>query len=138
MASTESIHMRLQTVFQPQQAQLLAEVISDSYNELVSARRELIDQHELLRPRSGTMDNPQVEAKTLSPLEQQLVSLAENLVLFERLVHALDFAGDIYDRATSVRFTHRIRPDARFASVEELTTQLRLDCDEAARLLGLR
>ncbi len=53
-------------------------------------------------------------------------------------VHALDFAGDIYDRATSVRFTHRIRPDARFASVEELTTQLRLDCDEAARLLGLR
>ncbi|MCB1175544.1 MAG: hypothetical protein KDK39_18355, partial [Leptospiraceae bacterium] len=35
MASTESIHLRLQTVFQPQQAQLLAEVISDSYNELV-------------------------------------------------------------------------------------------------------
>ncbi|MCA8921354.1 MAG: cytochrome c biogenesis protein CcsA [Planctomycetes bacterium] len=65
-----------------------------SYNELVSARRELIDQHELLRPRSGTMDNPQVEAKTLSPLEQQLVSLAENLVLFERLVHALDFARE--------------------------------------------
>lgn len=53
-------------------------------------------------------------------------------------VHALDFAGDLYGKDTIVRFTHRIRPDARFASVEELTTQLRADCDEAARLLNLR
>ncbi|UDY36849.1 bifunctional riboflavin kinase/FAD synthetase [Dermatobacter hominis] len=53
-------------------------------------------------------------------------------------VHALDFAGDLYDRDVAVRFTHRIRPDARFASVEELTVQLRADCDEAARLLNLR
>jgi riboflavin kinase/FMN adenylyltransferase len=53
-------------------------------------------------------------------------------------VHALDFAGDLYDRDVAVRFTHRIRPDARFASVEELTSQLRADCDEAARLLNLR
>ncbi len=53
-------------------------------------------------------------------------------------VHALDFAGDLYGEDTAVRFTHRIRPDARFASVEELTTQLRVDCDEAARLLNLR
>ena len=53
-------------------------------------------------------------------------------------VHALDFAGDLYDRDVAVRFTHRIRPDARFASVEELTVQLRADCDEAARLLNVR
>jgi riboflavin kinase/FMN adenylyltransferase len=53
-------------------------------------------------------------------------------------VHALDFAGDLYDRDVAVRFTHRIRPDARFASVEELTARLRADCDEAARLLNLR
>jgi len=53
-------------------------------------------------------------------------------------VHALDFAGDLYDKDTLVRFTHRIRPDARFATVEELTAQLRRDCDDAARLLNLR
>jgi len=53
-------------------------------------------------------------------------------------VHVLDFAGDLYGEDAEVRFTHRIRPDARFASVEELTVQLRADCDEAARLLGLR
>lgn len=53
-------------------------------------------------------------------------------------VHVLDFAGDLYDEAVGVRFTHRIRPDARFASVDELADQLRSDCDEASRLLGVR
>lgn len=53
-------------------------------------------------------------------------------------VHALDFAGDLYGLDVSVRFTHRIRADARFASVDELTRQLRADCNEAARLLNLR
>jgi riboflavin kinase/FMN adenylyltransferase len=52
-------------------------------------------------------------------------------------VHALGFSGDLYDEAVAVRFTHRIRPDARFASIEELTTQLRADCDRAAELLGV-
>ena len=52
-------------------------------------------------------------------------------------VHALSFSGDLYDERVAVRFTHRIRPDARFASVEELTAQLRVDCDRAAELLGV-
>jgi riboflavin kinase/FMN adenylyltransferase len=52
-------------------------------------------------------------------------------------VHALDFSGDLYDQDVAVRFTHRIRADARFASVDELTTQLRLDCEQAARMLGV-
>ncbi|MFZ4516786.1 MAG: bifunctional riboflavin kinase/FAD synthetase [Microthrixaceae bacterium] len=52
-------------------------------------------------------------------------------------VHALDFSGDLYGEDVAVRFLHRIRPDARFASVEELTVQLRRDCDEAAHLLGV-
>ncbi len=52
-------------------------------------------------------------------------------------VHALGFSGDLYGEEVAVRFTHRIRPDARFASVEELAAQLRHDCDEAARLLGV-
>ncbi|MEZ6188808.1 MAG: cytochrome c biogenesis protein CcsA [Planctomycetota bacterium] len=61
-----------------------------SYNELVSARQELIEQHQLLRPQAPPM-GPAPEQRTLDPREQQLVSLAENLVLFERLLHALDF-----------------------------------------------
>ena len=51
--------------------------------------------------------------------------------------HALGYSGDLYGERVAVRFTHRIRPDARFASVGELTAQLRRDCDEAARLLGV-
>jgi riboflavin kinase/FMN adenylyltransferase len=51
-------------------------------------------------------------------------------------VHALGFSGDLYGEQVAVTFTHRIRPDARFASIEELTAQLRRDCDEATRLLG--
>ena len=52
-------------------------------------------------------------------------------------VHVLDFAGDLYGEDVAVRFTHRIRPDARFASVEELTAQLKVDCEHAAQLLGV-
>ena len=52
-------------------------------------------------------------------------------------VHVLDFAGDLYGEHVGVRFTHRIRPDARFASVDELATQLRVDCDRARQLLGV-
>lgn len=52
-------------------------------------------------------------------------------------VHVLDFAGDLYGEPVAVRFTHRIRPDARFASVDELTAQLQLDCDRARVLLGV-
>jgi riboflavin kinase / FMN adenylyltransferase len=52
-------------------------------------------------------------------------------------VHALDFSGDLYDEEVGVTFTHRIRPDARFASVEELESQLRADCDRARQLLAV-
>lgn len=51
-------------------------------------------------------------------------------------VHVLDWTGDLYGEDVAVRFLHRIRPDARFASVEELVHQLRADCDEARALLG--
>lgn len=51
-------------------------------------------------------------------------------------VHVLDWSGDLYGEDVAVRFLHRIRPDARFASVEELVRQLRADCDEARTLLA--
>jgi riboflavin kinase/FMN adenylyltransferase len=50
--------------------------------------------------------------------------------------HVLDFSGDLYDERVAVRFTHRIRGDAAFDSAEALADQLRLDCDEARRLLA--
>ena len=59
----------------------------------------------------------------------------EAMTLLE--VHVLDFAGDLYGESVSVSFTHRIRADARFASVDELTAQLQLDCDRARVLLGV-
>ncbi len=52
-------------------------------------------------------------------------------------VHALDFTGDLYGQRVQVQFTHRIRPDARFASVDELTEQLKVDCDTARHLLSV-
>jgi riboflavin kinase/FMN adenylyltransferase len=52
-------------------------------------------------------------------------------------VHVLDFAGDLYGESVGVRFTHRIRPDARFASVDELAVQLAADCDRARQLLAI-
>ena len=52
-------------------------------------------------------------------------------------VHVLDFTGDLYGERVGVRFTHRIRADARFASVDELAAQLQLDCERARQLLGV-
>jgi riboflavin kinase / FMN adenylyltransferase len=45
----------------------------------------------------------------------------------------LDFDGDLYGKTLIVDFIDLIRPDKRFASVEELKTQMALDC-EAARI----
>jgi riboflavin kinase/FMN adenylyltransferase len=51
-------------------------------------------------------------------------------------VHVLDWSGDLYGQDVAVRFHQRIRPDARFASAEELVHQLRQDCEDARVLLG--
>lgn len=52
-------------------------------------------------------------------------------------VHLLDFAGDLYGESVSVSFAHRVRADARFASVDELAAQLQADCDRSRHLLGI-
>ncbi|MBF8269708.1 MAG: Riboflavin biosynthesis protein [Gammaproteobacteria bacterium] len=49
-------------------------------------------------------------------------------------VHLLDFTRDIYGRHLHVNFQHRIRPEQKFASVQELVAQIRRDV-ESARLL---
>lgn len=49
-----------------------------------------------------------------------------------------DFSGDLYGQEIEVAFHHFIRPEAKFASLEELTAQIGRDCDQAqARLAAL-
>lgn len=51
-------------------------------------------------------------------------------------VHLLAFEGDLYDETLALRFSHRLRDEMHFDSVEGLVTQIRRDVDEARRLLG--
>ena len=47
-----------------------------------------------------------------------------------------DFAEDLYGQEIEVAFHHFLRPEAKFADLEELKAQMSRDCDEARRLLG--
>ena len=51
-------------------------------------------------------------------------------------VHVLDFDGDLYDRQVRVAFVARLRDEERFASVDALLAQIRLDIAAARPLLG--
>jgi riboflavin kinase/FMN adenylyltransferase len=50
--------------------------------------------------------------------------------------HVLDFDGDLYGHRVSVDFSHRLRGQAVFADVDELSAQIKADVDQARRLLG--
>lgn len=47
-----------------------------------------------------------------------------------------DFSGDLYDREIEVAFHHFLRPEAKFASLDDLIAQMRKDCDKARTLLS--
>jgi riboflavin kinase/FMN adenylyltransferase len=49
--------------------------------------------------------------------------------------HLLDWVGDLYDQPARVRFTHRLRGQEVFESVEALVAQIGADADVARRLL---
>ncbi|HWH41822.1 MAG TPA: bifunctional riboflavin kinase/FAD synthetase [Usitatibacter sp.] len=42
-----------------------------------------------------------------------------------------DFSGDIYGRRISIEFVKKLREEAHFASLDELSAQIRRDCDAA-------
>jgi riboflavin kinase/FMN adenylyltransferase len=50
--------------------------------------------------------------------------------------HLLDFDGGLYDEHVKVRFVAWLRGEAKFDSADDLIAQMRLDCDEARRVLG--
>jgi riboflavin kinase/FMN adenylyltransferase len=50
-------------------------------------------------------------------------------------VHLIGFDGDLYGRQMLVEFIDLIRPDKRFASVEELVAQMTADCRDALKTL---
>ena len=52
--------------------------------------------------------------------------------------HFFDFSGDLYGQEIDVAFHAFLRPEAKFASLEELTARIALDCEEAkARLASI-
>lgn len=56
------------------------------------------------------------------------------LLLLE--AHVLDFTGDLYGQRAAVRFLHRLRPQERFESADELVAQMERDVAAARRVLA--
>jgi riboflavin kinase/FMN adenylyltransferase len=50
--------------------------------------------------------------------------------------HLLDGDHDLYDQVGRVQFTHHLRDEVRFESVDELIAQMADDCDQARALLA--
>lgn len=50
-------------------------------------------------------------------------------------VHVFDFAGDLYNQRLHTAFAKFLRPEAKFASLEELTVQMNKDAAEARAIL---
>jgi riboflavin kinase/FMN adenylyltransferase len=50
--------------------------------------------------------------------------------------HLLDFEGDLYGQTLATDFLERIRPDARFDSLDELIAQMQLDKAQARDILA--
>jgi riboflavin kinase/FMN adenylyltransferase len=51
-------------------------------------------------------------------------------------VHLFDFDEDLYDQQLEVRFHGRIRPERKFAGLDELKERISRDCEQARRILA--
>ena len=54
--------------------------------------------------------------------------------LFE--VHLFDFSDDIYEETLEINTTHHLRPEIKFASIEELKAQIIKDVQRAKQLIN--
>ena len=50
-------------------------------------------------------------------------------------VHLFDFDQTIYGERVCVSFQHKIRDEKKFASFDELKQQIKIDCEQARKLL---
>ena len=50
--------------------------------------------------------------------------------------HFFDWSGDLYGKEIEVAFHHFLRPEAKFDSLDALTQQMLVDCDQARKLLA--
>ncbi|MFZ5745402.1 MAG: bifunctional riboflavin kinase/FAD synthetase [Pseudomonadota bacterium] len=50
--------------------------------------------------------------------------------------HFFDWSGDLYGQEIEVAFHHFLRPEAKFDSLDALTQQMLVDCDQARKLLA--
>ncbi|RLS79927.1 MAG: bifunctional riboflavin kinase/FAD synthetase, partial [Planctomycetota bacterium] len=62
------------------------------------------------------------------------VSFGESEISVE--AHLVGFAGDLYGSLLDVDFLDRLRDTRKFASIDDLTTQLAADVAAAARVAG--
>jgi len=53
--------------------------------------------------------------------------LEENLIE----AHLLNFSEDVYGKEAEISFLRRIRDEKKFSSMEELQTQIKIDCELA-------
>ena len=53
--------------------------------------------------------------------------LTENLIE----AHIIDFSGDLYDETIEISFLEKIRDEKKFNSLDELKSQIKLDCQHA-------
>jgi riboflavin kinase/FMN adenylyltransferase len=51
-------------------------------------------------------------------------------------VHLFDFAGDLYGQEVGVRLVRFLRPDARFAGLDELKAAIAADAEAARAALA--
>lgn len=49
-------------------------------------------------------------------------------------VHLLDWSGDLYGHTLTVSLEHFLRPEQKFASLDELKAQIQRDCEQARQL----
>ena len=49
--------------------------------------------------------------------------------------HLIDFSGDLYDEEVAVSFVGFLRSERKFAGLDQLTEQLKIDIDDARTLL---
>ncbi len=78
----------------------------------------------------GFADHPAVASLGTRPTVDGIEPLLE--------VHAFDFAGDLYGKILRVDFIARLRDERRFATLDALVEQMKIDAVEARVALGLR